>query len=56
MSRTSARRASAACSSGSGIIISTTGLLPEFGDGFFHLERDSFDFLYLCEYAAEGFR
>lgn len=33
-------------------IISPTGLLPEFGDGFFHLERDSFDFLYLCEYAA----
>ena len=36
-------------------MISPTGLLPEFGDGFFHLERDSFDFLYLCEYAAAVF-
>jgi hypothetical protein len=36
-------------------LISTTGVLPEFGDGFFHLERDAFDFLYLCEYAAKVF-
>lgn len=36
-------------------LISTTGVLPEFGDGFFHLERDAFDFLYLCEYAAKLF-
>jgi len=36
-------------------IISPTGLLPEFGDGFFHLERDAFDFLYVCEYAATAF-
>ncbi|MEI7729621.1 MAG: hypothetical protein WCO56_08605 [Verrucomicrobiota bacterium] len=35
--------------------ISTTGLLPEFGDGFFHLDRDAFDFVYLCEYAAKVF-
>ena len=35
--------------------VSTTGLLPEFGDGFFHLDRDAFDFLYLCEYAAKHF-
>ena len=34
-------------------LISTTGRLPEFGDGFFHLDRDAFDFLYLCEYAAK---
>ena len=36
-------------------LISTTGVLPEFGDGFFHLERDAFDFLYLCEYTAKVF-
>jgi hypothetical protein len=36
-------------------LISTTGVLPEFGDGFFHIERDAFDFLYLCEYAAKIF-
>jgi hypothetical protein len=36
-------------------LISTTGVLPEFGDGFFHIERDAFDFLYLCEYAARVF-
>ena len=36
-------------------LISTTGVLPEFGDGFFHLDRDAFDFLYLCEYAAKVF-
>ena len=35
--------------------ISTTGMLPEFGDGFFHLDRTAFDFLYLCEYAAAIF-
>jgi len=34
-------------------LISTTGLLPEFGDGFFHLDLDSFDFLYICEYASK---
>ena len=34
-------------------LISPTGQLPEFGDGFFHLERDAFDFLYLCEFAAK---
>ncbi len=36
-------------------LISTTGMLPEFGDGFFHLDRDAFDFLFLCEYAAKVF-
>jgi hypothetical protein len=36
-------------------LFSTTGVLPEFGDGFFHLDRDAFDFLYLCEYAAKVF-
>ena len=34
-------------------LISSTGLVPEFGDGFFSPERGSFDFLYLCEYAAK---
>ena len=34
-------------------LISTTGLAPEFGDGFFTPEPASFDFLYLCEYAAK---
>ena len=33
-------------------VISPTGRLPEFGDGYFHLERDAFDYLYVCEYAA----
>jgi len=33
--------------------VSTTGLVPEFGDGFFHLDRGAFDFLFLCEYAAK---
>ena len=36
-------------------LISTTGVLPEFGDGFFHLDRDAFDFLYVCEFAAKVF-
>ena len=36
-------------------LISTTGLLPEFGDGFFHLDRDALDYIYICEYAAKTF-
>ena len=35
--------------------VSTTGLLPEFGDGFFRLERQAFDYVYICEYAAKVF-
>ncbi len=36
-------------------LISPTGQLPEFGDGYFHLDRDAFDFLFICEYAARLF-
>jgi hypothetical protein len=36
-------------------LISPTGRLPEFGDGFFHVERDAFDFVFICEYAAKMF-
>ena len=32
--------------------ISPTGRLPEWGDAYFSLDRDAFDFLFLCEYAA----
>ena len=34
-------------------IISPTGMVPEFGDGFFSPQREAFDFLTICEYAAK---